>query len=104
MTSASIRHLQNLQALLEALTSEGIEMEGYQYDGVSFNEFTLVLAKDHTKVRFAWDGRESILTVELQKVQNGAIFGNWEHDAFIQVPSVDAVFGEIGSNAEAMLQ
>jgi hypothetical protein len=99
----SIRHLQGLQALLEALATEGIEMESHQYDGLSFGNFLLVLAKGHTKLRFSWDGRESILTVEWQEVRSRAIVGKWEHDAFIQVPSADAVFAEIGSNAETML-
>jgi len=103
VTSSSIQHLQSLQALLQALSSEGIEMESHQYDGVAFGNFALVLAKGHTKVRFLWDGRESILTVECQKVQNKAITGIWEHDAFIKVASAESVFAEIGSNAEAIL-
>ena len=65
--------------------------------------FVLVLAKGHAKVRFLWDGRESILTVEYQKLQNKAVTDNWEHDAFITVPSAMDVFAEVGSNAEAML-
>ena len=85
------------------LASEGIEMESHQYDGFAFGNFALVLAKGHTKVRFLWDGKESILTVEYQKVQNKAVTGIWEHDAFIRVPSTEAVFAEIRSNAETML-
>ncbi len=78
-------------------------MESHQYDALSFGSFLLVLAKGHTKVRFSWDGKESILTVERQNVQNKSVVGTWEHDAFIQAPSADAVFAEIGSNAETML-
>lgn len=103
MTSSAIQHLQSLQALLQTLSPEGIEMESHQYDNVAFGNFALVLTKSHTKVRFLWDGRESILTVECQKVQNKGIPGLWEHDAFIKVPSAEAVFAEIGTNAEAIL-
>ena len=85
------------------LATEGIEMESHQYDGIAFGNFALVLAKGHTKVRFLWDGKESVLTVEYQRIQNKAITGNWEHDAFISVTSAAAVFAEVGSNAETML-
>jgi hypothetical protein len=104
VTSSPIQHLQSLQALLQALSSKGIEMESHQYDDVGFGNFALVLAKGHTKVRFLWDGRESILTVEFQNVQNKAIAGSWTHDAFIKVSSAEAAFAEIGSNAEAIFQ
>ena len=103
MTIPSIQHAQSLLALLQVLASEGIEMESHQYDGIALGNFTLVLAKGHTRVRFFWDGRESILAVEHQKVQNKAVTGVWQHDAFISVPSAEAVFAEIGSNAETML-
>ena len=103
MTGPSIQHFQGLLALLQVLASEGITMESHQYDGVAFGSFALVLAKSHTKVRFQWDGKESILTVEYQKIQNKTSTGVWEHDAFISVPAAEVVFAEIGSNAETML-
>jgi hypothetical protein len=103
MTIASIRHLQSILALIQTLASEGIEMESHQYEGIAFGNFVLVLAKGHKKVRFLWDGKESILTVEYQKVRNRAVIGVWEHNAFISAPSAEAVFAEIRSNAEAML-
>jgi len=103
MTVPSLQHLQGLLALLQMLASEGIEMESHQYDGIAFGNFALVLTKGHTKVRFLWDGKESILTVECQKVQNKTVIGVWEHDAFVSVPSAGAVFAEIGSNAETIL-
>jgi hypothetical protein len=103
MTLPSTQHLQRLLALLQMLASEGIEMESHHYDSLAFGNFTLVLAKGHTKVRFLWDGKESILTVKYQKVQSKAATGVWQHDAFISVPSDEAVFAEIGSNAETML-
>ncbi len=90
--------------LLEALAANGIKMERHQYDEASFGSFALVLAKGHAKARFTWDGRESILTVEWQKVQNNAVAGEWQHDAFIQAATADAALAEIGPNAEAMLQ
>ena len=103
MTAHSIQHLQRLIALLQMLASDGIEMESHQYDGLAFGNFTLVLTKGHTKVRFLWDGKESILTVEYQKVRNKAVTEVWEHDAFISVSSAEAVFAKLGSNAETML-
>ena len=104
MTLSPIQHLKSLQALLEMLASEGIEMQSHEYDGIAFGNFTLVLAKGHAKVRFIWDGRESILEIQCQEVQNKSISGNWLHDAFIKVSDQEAVFAEIGSNAEAILQ
>ena len=103
MPTPSIQHLQSLLALIQTLASDGIAMESHQYDGIAFGNFALVLAKGHTKVRFLWDGKELILTVEYQKIQNKVVTGVWEHDAFISVPSGEAVFAEIGSNAETML-
>ena len=103
MTLSSIQHLQNLQTVLQEIASGGIEMEGHQYDGAAFGSFTLVLAKGHKKTRFIWDGREADLEVQCQEVQNEAIADNWVHDAFIKVTPRDAVFAEIGSNAEAIL-
>ena len=103
MTPPSIQHLQSLLELLQTLGSESIEMESHQYDGGACGNFVLVLAKGHAKVRFLWDGKESILTVECQKVQSKAVTGDWEHDAFISVPSAVDVFAEVGSNAETML-
>jgi hypothetical protein len=103
MTAPPIQHLQSLLALLEMLATDGIEMESHQYDGNAFGNFALVLARGRMKVRFLWDGKESILTVGYQNVQNEAITGVWEHDAFISLPSAEAVFAEVGSNAETML-
>jgi hypothetical protein len=103
MTHSSIQHLQSLLALLQMLDTEGIEMERHQYDGTAFGSFAMVLAKGHTKVRFLWDGKEAILTVEYQKVQSKGATEIWEHDAFISVPSAKEAFAEIGSNAETML-
>jgi len=103
VSSPPIQHLQSLQALLKTLASEGIEMESHQYDGITFGNFVLVLAKGHTKARFLWNAKESILTVECQHVVNKATLEQWEHDAFIKVQQ-EAVFAEIGSNAETLLR
>jgi hypothetical protein len=104
MAMASIDHLQKIQALLESLAANGIEMESHRYDLTAFGSFAMVLAKSHTKARFTWDGRESVLTVEWQRVQNNTVVGEWQHDAFIQAATGDDALAEIGSNAEAMLQ
>ncbi len=104
MTSSALQHLERLQALLQALGSGGIEIESHQYNCIAFGDFTLVLAKGHSKARFLWDGRESILTVEYQVVRNKSINGTWEHVAFIKAPSGETVFAEIESNAKALLQ
>lgn len=103
MTVPSVHHLQCLLELLQTLGSEGIEMESHQYDGTAFGNFALVLVKGHEKVRFTWDEKNMILTIEFQKVQNKADTGIWEHDAYISVPSAQDVFAEIGSEAESML-
>ena len=103
MTLSSIRHLQSLQTVLRAVESEGIEMESHQYDALAFGSFVLVLAKGHKKVRFLWDGKESVLEVQYQEVRNRAVAGNWIHDAFIKVTPGEGTFAEIGSNAEAIL-
>ena len=103
MTIPSLQHLERLLALLQTLGSESIEMESHQYDGPAFGNFVVVLAKGRARVSFVWNGKESILTVESQEVQNKADKQTWEHDAFIKVSSADDVFAEIGSNAEAML-
>jgi hypothetical protein len=104
MAPSSIQHLQSLQTLLQALAPEGIELESHQYDSLAFGGFELVLAKNHKKARFLWDGRESLLEVQYQEVDNKAIVGKWVHDAFIKVTPAEAVFAEIGSEAEAILQ
>jgi hypothetical protein len=103
MAPPSTHHLECLIELLQSLASEGIEMESHQYDCAAFGNFALVLTKGHAKVRFTWDGKESILTIDFQKVQTKAETGTWQHDAYSSVPSAQDVFAEIGSEAKTML-
>ena len=98
-----MEHLRNLLALLEELEPSGIALHSHEYDAISFGAFVVVLAKNHKMARFSWDGRESILTIAYQTVQNQAAAGTWQHDAYISVPREEDVFAEIGSNVEAML-
>ncbi|MFT3821620.1 MAG: hypothetical protein QM750_29035 [Rubrivivax sp.] len=103
MTTSAIRHLRHLQVLLEALSASGIEMERHEYDTLAFGNFALVLAKGRTKVRFLWNEKDLILTVQYRNAEHEEIDEPWTHDAFIKVASAEDVFAEIGSNAEAML-
>jgi len=103
VTQTTLHHLHALQALVQVLAGEGIELEQYQYDGAAFGSFVLVLARGKENVRFTWDGKESMLSVERRSSKTNQGAGEWEHDAFIQAASSEDAFAEIGSNAEAML-
>jgi hypothetical protein len=102
--ATSIQHLRSLQALLEDLASQDIGLLSHEYSSMAFGNFTLVFGARHKKARFSWDGKEQILTVEYQKVQNESVEGAWEHDAYVSVSPTEGVFAEIGSNAVAMLE
>jgi hypothetical protein len=106
MTHAAtpIQHLRRLQALLEELEPRNIALERHEYDSLAFGDFVVVLGAGHKRVRFSWDGQESILTVECQTAPpNDLAAKAWEHDAYISVSPSEAVFVEIGSNAVSIL-
>lgn len=102
--TSSIQHLKKLQSLLEGLAEDDIRLLRYEYIPESFGNFTMILAKGAAKVRFLWDARESLLTIECLKEQHESVGEVWEHDATIEVDSPEVVFAEIGSNAAAVLQ
>ena len=102
--TSSIQHLKKLQSLLEDLAEYEIHLLRHEYIPESFGNFTLVLAKGAAKVRFLWDARELLLTVQCMKKQHESVGEVWEHDATIEVDSPEVVFAEIGSNAAAVLQ
>ena len=101
--TSSSKHLKRLNSLLDELAEDDICLSRYEYTPESFGHFTLVLSKGAAKVRFLWDARESLLTVQCLKEQHESIGEVWEHDATIEVAPPDAVFAEIGSNAVAAL-
>ncbi len=101
--TSSLEHLQALSSLVQELGTEGVSLESHEYDANAFGGFVVVLARGHAKVKFIWDGKDSILTVEYMKAGSSGSVGTWTHDAYIQVPDQRAVFAEIGSNAVAML-
>jgi hypothetical protein len=98
-----IQHLRALQALLEELAQQNIALESHEYDAMVFGNFGLVLGSKRNRVRFTWDGKESVLTVEYKDPQTHASGGPWVHDAYISVCPREAVFAEIGSNAVSIL-
>lgn len=104
MTSSAIQHFQGFLALLQALAVEQIEFESLEHHEHAFGTFILVVSRGHKKVRFVWDGRESLLTVECQKFQNRSVTTKWEHGAFIAAISRQAALAEIESIAVTMFE
>ena len=101
--ASSLEHLQALCSLVQELGTDGVSLESHQYDASAFEGFIVVFTRGHAKARFIWDGKDSILMVEYLRAASSGSAVTWTHDAYIQVPDRGAVFGEIGSNAVAIL-
>ena len=98
-----ILHLESLTAILKELAPQGIELYELRYYPQAFGNLELVLGTGHERVKFTWDGRESILSVSLAKAGNKNANVAWTHDADISLPKGEGLLEEIASNAQQML-
>jgi|SRR6185369_58115 len=104
MSNAAINHLRSLTRILEDLEEERIELFEYEYHPLAFGSFQIIVGRSHEKLKFTWDGRESILSVSFGSVTNKKDIPNWTHDADVSLPYGEGVFEEIASQSVYMLK
>jgi hypothetical protein len=99
----SILDLESLTTILQDLAPDGIELYELRYYPQAFGSLELVLGLGHERVKFTWDGRDSILSVSFARATNKNANVSWTHDADISLPKGEGLFAEIASNAQQML-
>ena len=98
-----IVHLESLTGVLKDLAPQGIELYEVRYYPQAFGSLELVIGRGHERVKFSWDGRDSLLSVSFAKSSNKGANVSWTHDADISLPNGEGLFAEIASNAEQLL-
>ena len=101
--SAQIVHLDSILRIMKDLESHKIALYEHQYHPQAFGSFVLVLGHAHERVRFSWDGRESILSISFGTFPTKDTSTTWTHDADISLPNGHGLYEEIASNATQML-
>jgi hypothetical protein len=85
------------------LADERIELFEHTYHPQAFGSFELVLEKGQDQLKFAWNGRDAILSVSFAKVPHKNAIPSWTHDANLSLPNGDGVYAEIASQSVDML-
>lgn len=95
----STGHFEAMAWLLKELAPARIELHEHQYSPRVFGSFALVLGRGHSEVRFAWDGRDALLSIEFRENRTEI----WTQDASISLPKGEGLYAEIASQASEML-
>jgi len=56
------------------------------------------------RLKFSWDGRDSLLSVAFANFQHKGVAAPWIHDADLSLPKGEGVYAEIASQAVDMLE
>jgi hypothetical protein len=92
-------HFEAMAWLLNELAPDRIALHEHQYSPAAFGSFVFVLDRGHKQVRFAWDGRDALLSLDFRENREGT----WIHDASISIPNGEGLYAEIASQATGML-
>ena len=104
IAACALSHFTEIGHLLEDMAPLGIGLYQHEYDALAFGSFVVVLGTDHQRVRFSWDGKESVLAIAMADVQNTSSTCNWVQDAHVSLPNGEGLFAEIASEACSMLK
>jgi len=102
-SQATVEHFESLTRILKDLAEERIELFEHKYHPQAFGSFELVLGRSHERLKFTWDGRDSILSVSFAKFPNKNATVAWTHDADFSLPNGKGVYAEIASQSVDML-
>lgn len=100
---AAIDHLESVARILRELGNEAIELFEHHYHPQAFGSFELVVGRGHERLKFTWDGRDSILSVSFASSLNKNRPAPWIHDADFSLPKGEGVYAEIASQTVDML-
>ena len=104
VNDSAIAHLEALARILRDLADQRIELVEHRYHAMAFGSFELVLGKGHDLLKFAWDGKESLLVLYFATVQNRSGVQAWTHDADFSLPGAVGLYEEIASLSVDMLE
>lgn len=96
-------HFENLLRILRDLEPEGIALYEHHYYPEAFGSFTLVLGRAHHRAKFAWDGRDCILSMSIADFPNKNANPPWIHDANFSLPNGHGLYEEIASQTSETL-
>jgi hypothetical protein len=99
MTEDAAKHFRSMSWLIEALAEHGIALLAHRYDMQAFGCFELILGSGHDRLRFVWDGKESILSLFTSRIGSSSDVPRWVHDADFSLPNSTGLFEEIASQA-----
>lgn len=75
----SVKHIEAVLAIAQRLSSSDIAIYEHTYHALVFGSWTIVAGKRKERVRFSWDGRDGILTVEQAIFPDSQQRTEWEH-------------------------
>ena len=100
---AAIHHLESVAGILRELGNEAIELFEHNYHPQTFGNFELVVGRGHERLKFTWEGRDSVLSVSFASFPNKNAPAPWTHDADFSLPNGEGVYAEIASQTVDML-
>jgi|SRR5882672_2753419 len=102
-TRTAIAHFEGLLRILRDLEPEGIALYEHQYHPQAFGSFVLVLGRAHQRAKFAWDGRDFVLSMSIADFPIKNANPSWTHDADFSLPNGQGLFDEIASQTSSTL-
>lgn len=103
MNLAAIHHLESVTRILRELRNAAIELFEHHYYPQTFGNFELVVSRGHERLKFTWDGRDSILSVSFARSVNKNAPAPWIHDASLRLPEGEGIYAEIMSQTTNVL-
>ena len=101
--AGSLSHMKTLLGFLRELAQDGIALYEHHFLTQEFGNFTVILGLPHRRVKFAWDGRECLLSVAVGAFFNASGPGEWVHEMDVSLPNGEGLYEEIASNASDIL-
>jgi hypothetical protein len=75
--STALEHVLAVKDVLEKLTLTSTEVFEIDFRPESFGNWVLIAGRRHRRYRFAWDGRDSWLSVASAAMADSASIPNW---------------------------
>jgi len=88
----SLQFLQTFSELAQDLATREIAVTYLQLDYLTFGNWVLELRKHGEALRFTWDGRDALLTIETAQVRGSHVVYRWTDEKQVQL---NAAKGEV---------
>ena len=78
MSERPYSHFALINGLSEFCVRSGLSIYEHQYCYLSFGSWILVVGRSHKRLRFSWDGKEGLLTIEHSNFESQSCPPSWK--------------------------